>query len=163
MKASHQSKRSLEKNSDQYYKNKKKINPSCACHIYFIKSIISFYLLIFELRIQRCQPTILTSRPSFALLTNERFIDGVFSFAHAPVNVTDFSIVSINCATFSASVNINYRLPIKVYHPICSLKHIRIEINHGSQNVFELQHVLADISKFYTPIHIKTQNTFWLP
>jgi hypothetical protein len=40
------------------------------------------------------------------------------------------------CATFSANVNINYRLPIKVYYPICTLRHIRIEINHGSQNGF---------------------------
>ena len=40
------------------------------------------------------------------------------------------------CATFSASVNINYRLPIKVYYRICTLRNIRIEINHGSQNVF---------------------------
>jgi hypothetical protein len=40
------------------------------------------------------------------------------------------------CATFSASVRINYRLPIKVDYRICTLRHIRIEINHGSQNVF---------------------------
>ena len=40
------------------------------------------------------------------------------------------------CATFSASVNINYRLPIKVYYRICTLRHIKIEINYGSQNVF---------------------------
>ena len=42
------------------------------------------------------------------------------------------------CATFSANVNINYRLPIKVYYRICTLRHtgIRIEINHGSKNVF---------------------------
>jgi hypothetical protein len=33
------------------------------------------------------------------------------------------------CATFYASVNINYRLPIKVYYRICTLRHIRIEIN----------------------------------
>jgi len=70
------------------------------------------------------------------------------------VNVTDFSIGSINCnpnnadrgavvfelhklcVTFSASVNINYRLPIKVYYHICTLRHIRMEINHGSHNVF---------------------------
>jgi phosphoserine phosphatase len=32
------------------------------------------------------------------------------------------------CVTFSANVNINYRLPIKVYYRICSLRHIRIEI-----------------------------------
>ena len=31
------------------------------------------------------------------------------------------------CATFSANVNINYRLPIKVYYRICTLRHIRIE------------------------------------
>ena len=40
------------------------------------------------------------------------------------------------CATFSANVNINYRLPIKVYYRICTPRYIRIEINHGSQNVF---------------------------
>jgi hypothetical protein len=40
------------------------------------------------------------------------------------------------CATFSANVDINYRLPIKVYYRFCTLRHIRIEINHGSQNVF---------------------------
>jgi hypothetical protein len=74
----------------------------------------------------------------------------VFSLAHAPVHVTDFSIVNVHvdelssariwqhilCATFSANVNINYRLPIKVYYRICALRHIRIEINQGSQNVF---------------------------
>ena len=37
---------------------------------------------------------------------------------------------------FEDAVNINYRLPIKVYYRICTLRHIRIEINHGSQNVF---------------------------
>ena len=40
------------------------------------------------------------------------------------------------CVTFSASVNIDYRLLINVYYRICTLRHIRIEINHGSQNVF---------------------------
>jgi hypothetical protein len=34
------------------------------------------------------------------------------------------------CATFSANVNINDRL--------CTLRQIRIEINHGSQNVFRV-------------------------
>ena len=72
------------------------------------------------------------------------------SFAHALVNVTDFSVVNVHvdelssvriwqyklCVTFPANVNINYRLPIKVYYRICTLRHIRIEINHGSQNVF---------------------------
>ena len=40
------------------------------------------------------------------------------------------------CATFSVNVNINYCPPIKVYYCICTLRDIRIEINHGSQNVF---------------------------
>ena len=75
---------------------------------------------------------------------------GNISVAHAPVHVTDFSVVNVPvhelssariwqhklCETFSANVNINYRLPIKVYYRICTLRHIRIEINHGSQNVF---------------------------
>jgi hypothetical protein len=78
------------------------------------------------------------------------FSTGIISLAHAPVHVTDFSIVNVLvdelssariwqhklCATFSANVNINYCLPIKVYCRICTLRHIRIEINHGSQNVF---------------------------
>jgi hypothetical protein len=74
---------------------------------------------------------------------------GIISLAHAPVHVIYFSVVNVHvdelssariwhyklCATFSANVNINYRLPIKVYYPICALRHIRIELNHGSQNV----------------------------
>jgi hypothetical protein len=63
-----------------------------------------------------------------------RFVDkraiyrlGINSLAHMPVHVTDFSVINVHvdelssariwqhklCATFSASVNINYRLPIK--------------------------------------------------
>ena len=75
---------------------------------------------------------------------------GIISLAHAPVHETDFSVVNVHvdelssariwqhklCATFSASVNINYGLPIKVYYRICTLRHIRIEKIHGSQNVF---------------------------
>jgi hypothetical protein len=75
---------------------------------------------------------------------------GIISLAHAPVHVTDFPVVNVHanelssariwqhklCATLSANVNINYRLPIKVYYHICTLRHIRIEIIHGSQNVF---------------------------
>jgi hypothetical protein len=56
-------------------------------------------------------------------------------------NVTDFSVVNIHveelssaqiwqhilCATFSARVNINYRLPTKVCYRTCTLRHnIRI-------------------------------------
>jgi hypothetical protein len=65
-------------------------------------------------------------------------------------NMTDFPVVKVHVdelssariwqhtlfATLSANVNINYRLPIKVYYRICTVRHIRIEIIHGSQNVF---------------------------
>jgi len=85
-----------------------------------------------------------------------RFVDkrsiyrlGIISLAHVPVHVTDFSVVNVHvdelssariwqhklCATFSAIVNINCRLPIKVYYRIYTLRHITIEINHGSQNM----------------------------
>ena len=74
----------------------------------------------------------------------------ILSLAHAPVYVNDFPVVNVHveelsssriwqhklCATLSANVNINYRLPIKVDYRIWTLRHIRIEINHESQNVF---------------------------
>ena len=34
------------------------------------------------------------------------------------------------CATLAANVNINYRLPIKIYYRIYTVRHIRIEINN---------------------------------
>ena len=75
---------------------------------------------------------------------------GIISLAHGPVHVTGFPVVNMHvdelssgriwqhelCATLSASVNINYRLPIKIYYRVCTLRHIRIEIIHGGQNVF---------------------------
>ena len=75
---------------------------------------------------------------------------GIISLAHAPVHVTDFPVVNVHvdelssariwqhklCATYSANVDINNRLPINVCYRICTLRHIRIEINHGSQNLF---------------------------
>ena len=83
---------------------------------------------------------------SFFRFVNKRAIYrlGKISFTHAPVHVTDFPVVNVHvdelssariwqyklCATFSANVNINYRLPIKVNYRICTLRHIRIEINH---------------------------------
>ena len=76
---------------------------------------------------------------SFFRFVNKRasYPFGIISLAHVPVNVTDFSIGSINCVRpFSANVDINYRPPIKVYYRIYTLRHIRIEINHGSQNLF---------------------------
>ena len=89
---------------------------------------------------------------SFFHFVNKRVIYrlGTILLAHVPVDVTDFPIVNVHvdeissariwqhklCVTYSASININNRLPIKVYYCICTLKHIRIEIIHGSQNVF---------------------------
>ena len=90
---------------------------------------------------------------SFFRFANKRtsYAFDIISLAHAPVKVTDFGSINCNpnnanvlfelhklCATFSASVNINYRLPIKVYYRICTLRYIRIEINDGSQNVFQV-------------------------
>jgi hypothetical protein len=85
---------------------------------------------------------------SFFRFVNKRAIYrlGIVPLAHAPVHVTDFPVVNVHvdelssawiwqqklCAALSANVNINYRLPIKVYYRICTLRHIRIEINHGS-------------------------------
>jgi hypothetical protein len=75
---------------------------------------------------------------------------GIISLVHALMHVTDFPVVNVHVdelssaqiwqhkllATLSANVYINYRLPIKVYYRICTLRHIRIKIIHGSQNVF---------------------------
>jgi hypothetical protein len=83
---------------------------------------------------------------SFFRFVNERVIYrlGIISLAHAPVHVTDFPVLNVHVdelssariwqyilyMTFSANVNINSCLPIKVYYRICTLKHIRIEIIH---------------------------------
>ena len=91
---------------------------------------------------------------SFFRFVNKRAIYrlGIISLAHVPVHVTDFPVVNVHvdelssariwqhklCATLSANVNINYCLPIKVYYRICNLRHIRIEINHESQNVLSV-------------------------
>jgi len=71
---------------------------------------------------------------SFFRFVNKRAIYrlGIISLAHAPVHVIDFPIVNVHvdelssalnwqhtlCVTLSANVNINYRLPIKVYYRI---------------------------------------------
>ena len=66
---------------------------------------------------------------SFFRFVNKRAIYrlGIISLAHAPVHVTDSPVVNVRvdelCATLSASVNINYHLPIKVYYRICTLRH----------------------------------------
>ena len=87
---------------------------------------------------------------SFFRIVNKRAIYrlGIISLAHALLY--DFSVVNVHvdelssariwqhklCATLFANVNINYRLPIKVYYRICTLRHIRIGMIHGNQNVF---------------------------
>ena len=58
---------------------------------------------------------------------------GIISLAHAPWNVTDFSIGSINCVRHFRKHE--YKLPSSNLR-IFTLIHIRIEINHESQNVF---------------------------
>jgi hypothetical protein len=63
-----------------------------------------------------------------------RFVNNRASYPFGKISLTH--VRRKLCATFSANVNINYRVPIKVYYRICTLRHIRIEINHGSQNVF---------------------------
>jgi hypothetical protein len=89
---------------------------------------------------------------SFFRFVNKRAIYrlGIISLEHAQMHVTDFPVVNVHvdelssariwqhklCATYSINVNINNRLPIKIYYRICTLRHIRIEIIHGSQNVF---------------------------
>ena len=89
---------------------------------------------------------------SFFRFVNKRAIYrlGIISLAYAPVHVTDFPVVNVHvdelsyariwqhklCATLSVSVNINYRLPIKVYFIICTLRYIRIKLIHGIQNWF---------------------------
>jgi hypothetical protein len=52
------------------------------------------------------------------------------------VHVDELSSARIWQHKFVCDININYRLLIKVYYRICTLRHIRIEIIHGSQNVF---------------------------
>ena len=82
---------------------------------------------------------IYSSMTSFFRFVNKRPIYrlGIISLAHAPMHVTDFPVVHVHvdklssvriwqhklCATFSADVNINCRLPIKVYYRICTLRH----------------------------------------
>jgi hypothetical protein len=42
----------------------------------------------------------------------------------------------LNIKKFMLKCERSHILFVKVYHRICTLRHIRIEINHGSQNVF---------------------------
>ena len=53
------------------------------------------------------------------------------------------------CDTLYPNVNINYRLPNKVYHRICTVRLIRIEIIHESQNVFRVLKWVGGYSGFH--------------
>ena len=85
---------------------------------------------------------------SFFRFVNKRAIYRLARYNFiSTLRVTDFSVVNVHvdelssariwphklCATLSANVNINYRLPIKVYYRVCTLRHIRIEINSWKQ------------------------------
>ena len=99
---------------------------------------------------------------SFFCFVNKQAIYrlGIILSAHALVHVTHFPVVNVHvdelssariwqhklCATLSTNVNINYCLPIEVYYRICTLRHIRIKIIHGSQNVFWVLTWVANIS-----------------
>jgi hypothetical protein len=90
------------------------------------------------------------SMTSFFRFVSKRAIYrlGIIPLEHVSVHVTDFPFVNVHvdelssariwqhklCAKLSANININCRLSIKVYYLICPLRHIRIEIMHGSQN-----------------------------
>ena len=87
-----------------------------------------------------------------------RFVDkraiyrlGIISLAHAPVHVTDFPVVNVHvdelssariwqhklCATLSANVNINYRLPIIVYYRICIRQSmLKLKTHSGFHDLF---------------------------
>ena len=95
---------------------------------------------------------------SFFRFANKRasYQLGIISLAHAPVHVTNFPVVNVHvdellsariwqhklCATVSADVNKNYRLPIKVYYCICILRHIRIKTHSGFHDLF-LNYILT--------------------
>ena len=83
---------------------------------------------------------------SFFRFVNKRAIYqlGIISLTHAPVHVTAFPIINVHvdellsariwqhklCATLSVNIIITYRLPIKVYYCICTLRHIWLGIKY---------------------------------
>jgi hypothetical protein len=129
----------------------------CGSYGSFIKYFINKWNCMLQLGIWSTESKINfklinnSNMTSFFRCVNKRAICrlGIISLAHAPVHVTDFPVVNVHvaewssariwqhklCATYSANVNINNRLPIKAYYHSCTLRHIRNEIIHGSQNV----------------------------
>jgi hypothetical protein len=122
----------------------------CSSCVPYVVSFAGFSFFFFGIATSVFS-NIYSNMTSFVRFVNKRDLSiGYISLAHAPVHVTDFPVVNVHvdelssariwhhklCAKLSASVNINYLLPIKVYYRICTLRHIRIEIIHGSQNEF---------------------------
>ena len=110
--------------------------------------------------------TINSNMMSFFRFVNKRVICrlGIISLAHAPVHVTDFPVLNVHvdelssaqiwqhklCTTLSANVNINYRLPIKAYYRICTLKTYQNRDNSCKPEcVLSFNMGWPDISKFY--------------
>ena len=63
-------------------------------------------------------------------------VKSAFGLRNLPDKDLNISLLRLRHFHKLLYIDINYRLPIKVYYRICTLRHIRIEINHGSQNVF---------------------------
>jgi hypothetical protein len=76
---------------------------------------------------------ILIWRHSFTCKQTSDLLDGKISLAHARHTHISQVIKSQNKIIYKV---INYCFPIKVYYRICTVRHIRIKIIRGSQNVF---------------------------
>jgi hypothetical protein len=65
--------------------------------------------------------------------------------------IIDFHRNVEECANTCIWISLKTCLPIKVYYRICTLRHIRIEINYGSQNVFWVLTWVWRILVFFSP------------
>ena len=138
--------------------------------VYFFKLQNCFFIIYFAIKPNAFDSILLTfgvilsyenkfmlnsNMTSFLCFVNKRAIYWLGIISLATVNVHVDELLSARtwqhkfCATLFANVSINYRLPIKVYYLICTLRHLGIEIIHGSQNVFWVLRWLVDISKLY--------------
>ena len=114
----------------------------CFCFVLFVMLPVWLdFLSFFSWIATSVFSNVYSNMTSFFRFVNKRDLSiGYISLAHAPVHVTDFPVVNVHVdelssariwlhtlwAKLSASVNINYRLPIKLYYRICTLRHIRI-------------------------------------
>jgi len=111
-------------------------------HLYPLKIINIFKINNMRRAIKTCKHNIIVTDAGCSINTTD--------FPVVKVYVTDFPVVKVHVDELSSartwyhklcttlSVNINYRLLIKVYYRICTVRHIRIEIIYGSQNVFRV-------------------------